>query len=236
MKACRGFAGEREAIVEFDYDGVIPSDGGTSLSNLFRHKIIIWAVDTEGNVDGEGFSLLEISPHLIATLKGHTSSVRLVAFSPDGTTLASGGGSGTVILWDMSALGLGGSSQATFLLSLDGDGAAGDQAVTSLDVSPGSVVSLQIFGKDIQNADGISVRFEYDATQVLYEGFDPGDVLPNAQVFALPSTNPTAIEVSLMSFGGKAAVHSGLVGSVRFLTTSAFSGTTLRLRMLLKEP
>lgn len=119
---------------------------------------------------------------------------------------------------------------------LDGDGAAGDQAVTSLDVSPGSVVSLQIFGKDIQNADGISVRFEYDATQVLYEGFDPGDVLPNAQVFALPSTNPTAIEVSLMSFGGKAAVHSGLVGSVRFLTTSAFSGTTLRLRMLLKEP
>ena len=490
VKACRGFAGEREAIVEFDYDGVIPSGGGTSLSNLFRHKIIIWAVDTEGNVDGEDFSLLEISPHRIATLEGHTSSVRLVAFSPDGTTLASasrdstvkvwnlatkeniatlrhthsilsvafspdgttfalgapdstiklwdiatkeniatleghthrvrsvafspdgamlasgssdrtvklwdiatgrtiatlegheswvysvayspngtmlasgssddtvklwdvttkeniatleghahavssvafspdgttlasgasdstikvwdvatkeniatlrhthrvrsvafspdgamfasgsrdatiklwnvvtrqniatykhidehsgfaafndlpfvwsvafspdgttlasGGGSGTVILWDMSALGLGGSSQATFSLSLDGDGAAGDQAVTSLDVSPGSVVSLQIFGKDIQNADGISVRFEYDATQVLYEGFDPGDVLPNAQVLALPSTNPTAIEVSLVSFGGKAAVHSGLVGSVRFLTTSAFSGTTLRL-------
>ena len=489
VKACRGFAGEREAIVEFDYDGVIPSDVGTSLSNLFRHKIIIWAVDTEGNVDGEGFSLLEISPHRIATLEGHTSSVRLVAFSPDGTTLASasrdstikvwnlatkeniatlrhthsilsvafspdgttfalgapdstiklwdiatkeniatleghthrvrsvafspdgamlasgssdrtvklwdiatgrtiatlegheswvysvayspngtmlasgsddtvklwdvttkeniatleghthrvssvafspdgttlasgasdstikvwdvatkeniatlrhthrvrsvafspdgamlasgsrdatiklwnvvtrqnivtykhidehsgfaafndlpfvwsvafspdgttlasGGGSGTVILWDMSALGLGGSSQATFSLSLDGDDAAGDQAVTSLDVSPGSVVSLQIFGKDIQNADGISIRFEYDATQVLYEGFDPGGVLPNAQVLALPSTNPTAIEISLVSFGGKAVADSGLVGSVRFRTTSAFSGTTLRL-------
>lgn len=64
---------------------------------------------------------------------------------------------------------------------------------------------------------------------MLYEGFDPGDVLPNAQALALPSTNPTAIEVSLVSFGGKAVVDSGLVGSVRFLTTSAFSGTTLRL-------
>ncbi len=152
-----------------------------------------------------------------------------VAFSPNGATLASGGGSGTVILWDMSALGVGGSSQDAFSLSLDGDVATGDQAVTNLDVSPGSVVSIEVFGKDIQNADGISVRFEYDAMQVLYEGFDPGDVLPNAQVLALPSTNPTAIEVSLVSFGGKAVVDSGLVGSVRFLTTSAFSGTTLRL-------
>ncbi len=165
----------------------------------------------------------------ITTLEGHTSFVNSVAFSPDGTTLVSGSNDGTVLLWDMSALGLGGSSQARFSLSLDGDGAAGDQAVTSLDVAPGSVVSLQVFGKDIQNADGISVRFEYDATQVLYEGFDPGGVLPNAQVLALPSTNPTAIEISLVSFGGKAAVDSGLVGSIRFRTTSTFSGTTLRL-------
>ena len=160
---------------------------------------------------------------------GRREPVWSVAFSPDGKTLASGGGSGTVILWDISALGLGGASQDAFSLSLDVDGAAGDQSVTSLDVSPGSVVSLQVFGKDIQNADGVSIRFEYDAMQVLYEGFDPGSILPNAQVLALPSTNPTAIEVSLVSFGGQAAVDSGLVGSIRFRTTSAFSGTTLRL-------
>ena len=165
----------------------------------------------------------------ITTLEGHTSFVNSVAFSPDGTTLVSGSNDGTVLLWDMSALGLGGSSQARFSLSLDGDGAVGDQAVTSLDVAPGSVVSLQVFGKDIQNADGISVRFEYDATQVLYEGFDPGGVLPNVQVLALPSTNPTAIEISLVSFGGKVVADSGLVGSIRFRTTRAFSGTTLRL-------
>ncbi len=197
-------------------------DGTTLASGSSDRTVKLWDIATGQNIA----TYRHIDEH---SDFGRTQPVWSVAFSPDGTTLASGGGSGTVILWDMSALGLGGSPQARFSLSLDVDGAAGDQAVTSLDVSPGAVVSLWVFGKDIQNADGISVRFEYDATQVLYEGFDPGSVLPNAQVLALPSTNPTAIEVSLVSFGGKAPVDSGLVGSIRFRTTSTFSGTTLRL-------
>lgn len=64
---------------------------------------------------------------------------------------------------------------------------------------------------------------------MLYEGFDSGGVLPNAQVLSVPDTNPTAIEIWIASFGGKAAADSGLVGRIRFRTTSAFSGTTLRL-------
>ena len=190
------------------------SPDGTMLATGDGDRTRLWDVATKEN---------------ITTLEGHTSFVNSVAFSPDGTTLVSGSHDGTVLLWDISALGLGGTSQATFSLSLDGDVATGDQAVTNLDVSPGAVVTLWVFGKDIQNADGISVRFEYDAAQVLYEGFDPGDVLPNVQVLSLPDTNPTAIEISLVSFGGKAAVDSGLVGSIRFQTTSKFSGTTLRL-------
>ena len=116
-----------------------------------------------------------------------------------------------------------------FSLSLDGDDTAGDQAVTTLDVAPGAVATIQVFGTGIRQATGISARFEYDSAQVTYEGFDAGDVLPNAQVLSLPSSNPTAIEISLVSFGTRATADSGMVGSIRFRTMSAFSGTTLRL-------
>ena len=120
-------------------------------------------------------------------------------------------------------------SPATFSVSLDANSAAGDQGVTTLDVGSGSVVPIQLFGKDIRGANGVSARFEYDATQVGYDGFDPGSLLPSAQVLAVPATNPTAIDISVVSFGGQAAVESGIVGTIRFRTTDAFSGTTLRL-------
>ena len=121
------------------------------------------------------------------------------------------------------------SAQNSFSLSLDVDGSAGDQAVMSLNVSADQIVTIQIFGKDIQNANGLAVRFEYDSSQVAYEGFDAGDVLPNAQALPEQGTNPTYVEIGIASLGGQATVNSGLVGTVRFRATAAFSGTTIRL-------
>ena len=121
------------------------------------------------------------------------------------------------------------SAQNSFSLSLDVDGAAGDQAVTSLNTSADQVIAIEIFGKDIQNASGVSIRFEYDASQVVYEGFDTGDVLPNAQSLIEQGASPTFVEISLVSFGGQATNNSGLVGTIRFRTTDAFSSTAIRL-------
>ena len=90
VKACRGLAGENDAVVEFNYDGEIPSVDVTSLSNPPVHEIRVVAVDTAGNQSSASFTLREVSPYEIATLSGHTDPVSSVAFSPDGTTLASG--------------------------------------------------------------------------------------------------------------------------------------------------
>ena len=125
----------------------------------------------------------------------------------------------------MSPLSL--SAQNSFSLSLDVNGAAGDQAVTSVNMSADQVIAIQIYGTGIQNANGLAARFEYDAAQVVYEGFEVGDVLPNAQ--ALPEEGTGFVEIGIASLGGQATANSGLVGTVRFRTTAAFSGTAIRL-------
>ena len=61
----------------------------------------------------------------------------------------------------------------------------------------------------------------------MYEGFEAGDVLPNAQ--ALPEQGSAFVEIGIVSFGGQATANSGLVGTVRFRATAAFSGTAIRL-------
>ena len=102
LKACRGATNKKDAAVEFEYDGVIPSEIGTTLSNPISHPIIVEAVDTDGNVRQERWGLAEMSPYHIVTLEGHTDLVRSVAFSPDGT-LASGSSDGTARLWNIEA-------------------------------------------------------------------------------------------------------------------------------------
>ena len=115
---------------------------------------------------------------------------------------------------------------AGFSLALDLDDAVGDQGVTSLDVSPDQVVPIQIFGSDIQDASSLSARIEYDSAQVVYGGFDAGDVLPDAQV--LVEQDSTSVRIGIASLSGS-TVNTGLIGTVRFRTTDVFLETEIRL-------
>ncbi len=114
-----------------------------------------------------------------------------------------------------------------FSLALDLDGSPDNQAVSSLDVLPGQVLSVQIFGVDMQNANGISLRLEYDATQVAYAGFDTGSILPNAHTLVVQDSASVRIEV--LSLTGSATTNAGLVGTIRFRTTAGFSDTEIWL-------
>ena len=88
--------------------------------------------------------------------------------------------------------------------------------------------AIEIFGKDIQNANGVSIRFEYDASQVTYEGFDHRRCAAQCTGTAITGYESDYVEIGIASLGGQATANSGLIGTVRFRTTAAFSGTTIR--------
>ena len=115
----------------------------------------------------------------------------------------------------------------SFSLALDLDDTAGDQAVSSLDLLPDQSFSIQIFGSNIQNATGISVRLAYEATQLVYEGFDAGEALPDANT--LVEQDSTSVGIDVSSLSGSATANAGWVGTVRFRTTASFSDTEIWL-------
>ena len=179
VKAYRGLSGESDAVVEFEYDGDVPSSHGSSysssLSDLLAHPIRIQVVDLEGDVTQTFFILAEISPYLIANLEGHAGWVTSVSFSPDGTLLASGADDNMIILWDMAS--------RERVATLQGHaGSFSPNGTTLASGSSGTVILWDVATrKRIANLEGhtgwvSAVSFSPDGT-LLASGADDGTVI-----------------------------------------------------------
>ena len=112
-----------------------------------------------------------------------------------------------------------------FFLSLDMDDAEGEQFRSFVAVYPDGSASIQIFGKSLNTipANDLSVRVEYDAEQVVYEGFKRGPVLSGT--YALSGKGFVNIGMTLR----ETEDDSGLIGTLHFRPTDALSETEIRL-------
>ena len=178
LKTCRGLAGETDLVVEFEYDGHIPSSPASTLSDPAVHRVAVLAVDTDGDVSETVFHLAEVPQQAIAFLEGHTGRVEEVSFSPDGTTLASGAVDGTVRLWDVgthatvATLDIG---RGVTALSFSPDGTtlasgANDATVGLWDVGSGEQIA--VLGKHPEYVE--SLAFSLDGN-TLVSGSGYGD-------------------------------------------------------------
>ncbi len=120
-------------------------------------------------------------------------------------------------------------SQATsFTLSLVVD-APKDQGVYSLPSD--GVISIEILGQQVKDAIGFRALFDSDTPSFTYTGFDIGDGIPNGHSPGpyYPS-GPASVEVMAASFGGRIAVPSAKLGTVRFSVADTLQRGQMRLR------
>ena len=165
--ACRGVRGRKDAVVEFEYNGAIPSNDAAGLSDFPAHTFFFEALDLHGNAQFEDYTLAEISASNIATWKGHTDWVNSVSFSPDGTKLTSGSHDNTVSLWDVATR----RNIAIFEVE--------DSGVWSVVFSPdgetlavGTIRAGELW--DVATSERIDVIEEYEYSSVISVAYSPG--------------------------------------------------------------
>ena len=226
--ACRGLAGEKDTVVEFEYDGVFKFDGYfKSISDSVAHEINVKVIDTDWNIGYASFGLVKFSPHHIGTLRPG-AIVTSVSFSPDGV-VAAGLWDGTIKLWDIGTqqnIGtLPGHTKRVTSVAFSRDGttlASGshDETVKLWNVATGAnfadlrhtarVISVAI------SSDGVVAAGSWDGTVKLW------DAATGANVVSLGVTG--GVESVVFSPDGRTLVAGTFAGTVELWDASGLMG------------
>ena len=136
------------------------------------------------------------------TLTGHTESVRSVAFSPDGNTLASGSFDGTVRLWELT-LSMTSTGTVNVSPSPVRSPAAGAQFTLSLNIADGETVA------------GYQATVMFDPTALRYISSTNGDYLPTSAFFVPPVVKENRVTLASTALAGVGNGH-GILAAITF--------------------
>lgn len=109
VRDCQKLNGEKEATVNFQYDGDVysyneysSSTGGPSvLEDFDRHLFRIDVIDVNGDVYTQNFTLLSQSPYFITSIEAHKKHISDIKFMPNGNEIVSASRDNTIMLWDI---------------------------------------------------------------------------------------------------------------------------------------
>ena len=115
-------------------------------------------------------------------------------------------------------------------LFLDLNTAPGNQNLTKTSgLSTQANINIEIFAENIRFMTGFILRFQYDTTQLTFNTFVPGTLLPNSQTLAPLITQLDSViseaEVTAASFSGSANLPSGLLGTITFTPSQTLTQT-----------
>ncbi len=182
VKACRGLDGQREAVIEFAYDGRIPSALSSSLSDPVAHSIRVAAVDRDGDVRYTSLVIAETSLHQVATLEGHKSGVNSVVFSPRAPILATGSWDRKITIWHTETwtpiAGLTGHKSGVNSVAFASDGATLASGSSDKTIRVWNLTTSAEIGRLVGHSKGVrSVAFPTSDKNILVSGSDDGTVI-----------------------------------------------------------
>ena len=107
---------------------------------------------------------------------------------------------------------------------LDANVSSGYQGLDGLvDVQAGQRVALEVYGKDVTDIRGFSVVVAFDATQLRFDGFTAGTLIPGFTGLKIEQS-AGQVEIGGASVEGVAKVAQGRLGVMYFQVLDGFSG------------